>query len=893
MSEEFLEVFSSNIKNYIVSQKACKFDGNNYILESRFGKLSLDFSDEKLDKVILHAKRCSGSGKFIVECDGVKTVYSTLSKISQSIDLGKINKFNILRDDCIGELAIFGFTIFYKSDEAVSELNNWKIILKKCDSYSAIRLINDKLFASVGAVIDSKYIQNVETDPPGACILSGDKAKFSISCEITNLTLSHEAQIKQPIQMYTHRAKPTPVIIQPNNLQHRPDLTISEPYQFKSLLKSTNNNPVVIYDSLDNRGFTKLSGFNKLVKLHNSGGKDFISIARGGILNISNSALRPNTEYYIIIDIKKLSGNGRVKLSLANNNDNPLYFETINASSKECEKHITLKTGAQGDQNYKLQIFMTGDDCSGEVIFSRIRISATKWEHEYIEYHDNNNDNVYNYSPSSYKKKFVIVIPSYKNIDYCVQNIISTINQNYDNYRVIFTDDCSPDGTFEKVSGVVASSNKQNKFTLIKNTKRIGALENLYNMIHSCDDDEIILTLDGDDWLAHDNVLNKVNAVYNSGEVWMTYGQYRNSNDGGNGVAEQIPDSVIRNNSFRQYKWCATHLRTFYTWLFKCVKKEDLMYNGKFAASAWDIGFQMPQLELCGHRSRFINEQLYIYNLDNPINDHKVDKQLQQNLDRYFRKLPKYTPLARTKLKQKTLGLIVIATGKYDEFVQGLISSADNYFFKNDPDINVTYYVFGDKQFPIISKRSIVNIQIDHRPFPFASMDRFKHFVNNAELLSSQDYIYYVDVDSLFVDYVGKEILTSGTCGVTHCGFVNIKGPVETNPKSTSYFNETEKQNHKRYYGGGMSGGVTKNYLALAKWCNDMIEIDLSKNVIPVFHDESILNRYFFENEPEVVLDCGYHFPQSNKTHYQRIWGNKTFKPKILLLDKNHKEIRS
>ena len=42
-------------------------------------------------------------------------------------------------------------------------------------------------------------------------------------------------------------------------------------------------------------------------------------------------------------------------------------------------------------------------------------------------------------------KKFVIVIPSYKNEKWCIKNIESTIYQSYDNYRVIFTDDCSPD----------------------------------------------------------------------------------------------------------------------------------------------------------------------------------------------------------------------------------------------------------------------------------------------------------------------------------------------------------------------------------------------------------------------------------------------------------------
>jgi hypothetical protein len=47
---------------------------------------------------------------------------------------------------------------------------------------------------------------------------------------------------------------------------------------------------------------------------------------------------------------------------------------------------------------------------------------------------------------------------------------------------------------------------------LIRNPVRVGALENLYRCIHTCDDQEIVILLDGDDWLAHPRVLQTLNA---------------------------------------------------------------------------------------------------------------------------------------------------------------------------------------------------------------------------------------------------------------------------------------------------------------------------------------------------------------------------------------------
>jgi len=484
-------------------------------------------------------------------------------------------------------------------------------------------------------------------------------------------------------------------------------------------------------------------------------------------------------------------------------------------------------------------------------------------------------------------KKFVIVIPSYNNQKWCEQNINSALNQEYGRFRVIFTDDCSTDGTFEKVSAAVNASEKSNKCTLIKNTTRKGALQNLYEMIHSCDDDEIILTLDGDDWFPHNNVLSKLRDIYSQfGDVWMTYGQYQNYPDGGIGIAQPYPTNIVDSNSFRSYQWCASHLRTFYAWLFKNIKKEDFLYNGNFFPMTWDMVMMFPMLEMAGTHAKFNGDILYMYNLENPINDHKVNVQLQQDLDRYVRKMPKYSRCAPPPPKKPDVGLLIIATGKYHTFVQGLISSADKYFLN---DIcNVTYYVFTDNNQQIHSTRNVTTITIDHKAFPFASMDRFKHFVNNANKFDKEEYLYYVDVDCLFVDNVSDDIL-GHLVGVRHCGFYNKIGPYETNKNSTSY---VEPNKYKYYFGGGFSGGRKENYLELAKWCSDMLEADISKDIMPIWHDESILNKYFSDHIPDVVLDPSFHYPQSNIEYYKKMWKPNDFRPKILLLEKQHDAMR-
>lgn len=486
-------------------------------------------------------------------------------------------------------------------------------------------------------------------------------------------------------------------------------------------------------------------------------------------------------------------------------------------------------------------------------------------------------------------KRFVIVIPSYNNEKWCERNIVSALNQSYDKFRIIFVDDCSSDRTFNLVAKKVEQSANRDKCTIIKNTTRIGALANLYNMIHSCADDEIILTLDGDDWFPDAEVLNKLKGHYNRDDIWITYGQYRNYPDGGSGIAGSYPSHVISNNSFRKTPWAASHLRTFYAWLFKKIKKEDLSINGEFFKMTWDFAIMFPMMEMAKEHQKYISDILYVYNMENPINDHKVNIRMQQDLDRHIRNMPKYNPCSPPVVKLTSVGLLLIATGKYDRFVDGIISSADKFFLNGEYD--VTYYVFSDAPPKTKSERKIVHIPIEHRPFPFASMDRFKHFVENEDKLKNEDYLYYVDVDCLFVDNIGNEII-GNLVGTSHCGYFNREGPWENNPKSKLYINPLGPQKYVTYFGGGFSGGATKNYLKLSKWCADTIQDDLNNGIIPRHHDESALNRYYLDNKPDVILSPSYHYPESNASHYKKIWGKEVFTKKILLLDKNHNEVR-
>jgi hypothetical protein len=58
-----------------------------------------------------------------------------------------------------------------------------------------------------------------------------------------------------------------------------------------------------------------------------------------------------------------------------------------------------------------------------------------------------------------------------------------------------------------------------------------------------------------------------------------------------------------------------------------------------------------PMIEMAGERHRFIPDVVYVYNRQNPINDDKVNTQLQRDMESYIRAMPRYQRLEKSPLE--------------------------------------------------------------------------------------------------------------------------------------------------------------------------------------------------------------------------------------------------
>ena len=253
----------------------------------------------------------------------------------------------------------------------------------------------------------------------------------------------------------------------------------------------------------------------------------------------------------------------------------------------------------------------------------------------------------------AYERPIIVVIPSYNNTQWCQNNLKSVFEQKYHNFLVIYIDDCSTDDTYDWVEQMINEHNFQDRIILIHNNQRRGAMENLYNAIVACDDRAIIVTVDGDDWLASCDVLARLNREYENSKVWMTWGQYAEHPTGEIGFSREFNQYEIAHVLYREREMPVSHLRTFYAGLFKKINPNDLKKNGQFYTMAWDKAMMGPMLEMCAGRFKFISDVLYIYNNFNPLNDHRVDVNLQHGLAYEIFSKRKYKPLQQVNFVTK------------------------------------------------------------------------------------------------------------------------------------------------------------------------------------------------------------------------------------------------
>ena len=289
-----------------------------------------------------------------------------------------------------------------------------------------------------------------------------------------------------------------------------------------------------------------------------------------------------------------------------------------------------------------------------------------------------------------------VIITSYNNESYCEKNLKAVFNQKYSNYKVYYCNDASTDNTLNLVKNYIKTNHLEDKCILIANNKRQGKMANFHYIMSLCDENDIVVIYDGDDWFAHDRVLERINEEYEDSNVWATYGSYEDSPNFYNPLSytAQLFISTIK-GSYRKsevYEVCKVtpgHPFTFYAWLYKKIKEEDFKYKGEFVSMAPDGAILWPIIEMAGFHLRFIPDLLYIYNYNNPSSESRTNPQLQWAIINFLIAKPVYNKLDLNFLNYKILNDVFLITNNLSDSLNDIINN-----FKKDKKSNNIGQIF-------------------------------------------------------------------------------------------------------------------------------------------------------------------------------------------------------
>ena len=229
--------------------------------------------------------------------------------------------------------------------------------------------------------------------------------------------------------------------------------------------------------------------------------------------------------------------------------------------------------------------------------------------------------------------KLKIVVTNFDS-DYGIKRCLKSIkNQKYKYYDVVVVDDSSRNLNQWKF---IQRFCKKNSWKCLRTSRNVGSLYCYVLGInaHRCKLNDVIVMIDGDDWLISNDAFKIVRNAYRSdSELCLTFGNYLNfvsdlrkyqvpSNT--EIINNNLPyiDKIIMERNYRKEPWIYFPMRTFKYFIWKKLDQKRLIDRngigngkGKMYRIATDRILMYPLLEIANGRIKFINEFIYAYNI--------------------------------------------------------------------------------------------------------------------------------------------------------------------------------------------------------------------------------------------------------------------------------------
>ena len=247
------------------------------------------------------------------------------------------------------------------------------------------------------------------------------------------------------------------------------------------------------------------------------------------------------------------------------------------------------------------------------------------------------------------QKIIAIVIMERDDLDY-KRTLDSIFDQVYSEFEVVCVGNGISSSSFKTVAEHIHQRQKEQQTVLTHYEKAVPELEILYEAIHQCAANDIIVPVRGGDWLAHEYVLDHLNRAYAHPDVWMTYSRSLNFPDYSDIKGVAHVDAAFTEKCFRYNRRLTLEgLKSFYAGFFQTIRLQDFLFRGSFINDAAELAFIFPLLEMGPEHVLFLAEVAYIKRQRRDRHASRSWVRDKQRVEAYLRSLPLYATIHHWK----------------------------------------------------------------------------------------------------------------------------------------------------------------------------------------------------------------------------------------------------
>lgn len=347
------------------------------------------------------------------------------------------------------------------------------------------------------------------------------------------------------------------------------------------------------------------------------------------------------------------------------------------------------------------------------------------------------------------QKMFTVVIYAHNASHWCERVLSSVFEQDYERFRVVFIDDASTDGTFQKAQQFIVQNQQDYRVIAIRNDHTIGFVGSLYRSADYCQNREIIIPINAQNWLATDSVLTRLNHVFQNPDVWMTFSSSIEYPSYNKISVTGLNRASIEKFGYSQFENMEPPI-AFYADLFKSIHLSDFLIEGQFAKSP--EAYIIKLLEHSGGRYRCLEDILIIKNqsisIRDPITSQKEKNTFQsRNVDPPLLHFPENSSSAK-----KGIALVLFS---FDRPIQllGALESTTRYI-KGVETISVLYRASDQRFETAYSNIKVLYPNVHFVPQSDTPHKDFKPLLLQTIEDSSSEYILFGSDDMIVKDFV-------------------------------------------------------------------------------------------------------------------------------------------